>query len=264
MSNSNSSSTPIIRSNLDDDEDIDQPSVASGQASSSSFHHQQRPSTSHQQQPLYSHHFINRRHSSGGSHHHRQSIGPPIDEEDEDLFNAANANIGMFSREGSDNHADHERRESFSSSSPSGVASLPTALLPSSSPQKIGGGLEAGGDQPVNRVHSDHQHQPARSWTVKLQAARSYVATTSSTSAFRSNQPNGKSNSNNNNNFGVDMSSVNKSLSSSSLNNNNSFATEENFNFVSIEHADTSFPVFLELWQQEQVCDVTIVVGERR
>ena len=40
--------------------------------------------------------------------------------------------------------------------------------------------------------------------------------------------------------------------------------SEENFHFVSVEHADTSFPVFLELWQLKRVCDITIVVGDRR
>lgn len=42
------------------------------------------------------------------------------------------------------------------------------------------------------------------------------------------------------------------------------YSSSDVFNFHSIEHADTSFPTFLKLWEQHQVCDVVIVVGDRK
>lgn len=102
---------------------------------------------------------------------------------------------------------------------------------------------------------------PPRSWNVKLHASRSYVIPTPSSSK-----------SNESKQIPLQTTSLYQCLPKKQKYPNivdlssfpNSLIAEENFNFVSVEHADTSFPVFLELWKNEQVCDVTIIVGDRR
>lgn len=120
-------------------------------------------------------------------------------------------------------------------------------------------------------IQEQHFQVPQRSWTMKLQAA-------SSRNFISQNQQNGSmltpssvNSSTNSNHFRKNLSSPTATPSSPPSTNfdclkgpHPSLMSEENFNFVSVEHADTSFPVFLELWQNQQVCDVTIVVGERR
>lgn len=120
---------------------------------------------------------------------------------------------------------------------------------------------------------------PLRSWEVKLQASRSYSSLGPSTSSTSTSEISASTSPDGTPSVTISRSgqsgqSKNASLPPppplarrSSLNMStfpNSLLGEENFNFVSVEHADTSFPVFLELWQNNQVCDVTIVVGERR
>lgn len=122
---------------------------------------------------------------------------------------------------------------------------------------------------------------PLRSWEVKLQAAPSYSSLEPSTSSTSTSEISTSISPGDGSTPSVTLSRVGQSEKSknpslptpppltrrSSLNMStfpNSLLGEENFNFVSVEHADTSFPVFLELWQNNQVCDVTIVVGERR
>ena len=118
----------------------------------------------------------------------------------------------------------------------------------------------------------DTDQSPRRSWTIKLQPSRSYESSSSlslsSTNSVTGQASSSSSNKNHNNNhslprpFAALKQAIMTQMDISAF--QNPMITEENFNFSSVEHADTSFPVFLELWQNEQVCDVTIVVGERK
>ncbi|XP_075675699.1 kelch like family member 18 [Dermatophagoides pteronyssinus] len=47
-------------------------------------------------------------------------------------------------------------------------------------------------------------------------------------------------------------------------NNNKRIVSVDNFTYLSMEHANASFPIFRELWQRRQVCDVVIKIDGHR
>lgn len=89
--------------------------------------------------------------------------------------------------------------------------------------------------------------QPSRSWTVKLYPTQSPYQTSDCKLSAKIKDSTDESN---------------EKKSESILYSNS--VSSENYNYVSIEHADTSFPVFRELWENNQVCDVTLILGEQK
>nr|XP_046908347.1 kelch-like protein 18 [Dermatophagoides farinae] len=104
---------------------------------------------------------------------------------------------------------------------------------------------------------SDDNNHP-RSWTVKLQKMHS--------SDMDNNLKSPTPTSHNKDKMNKTTTNVKQPETMEKVTNNNNkcIVNADNFTYVSMEHANSSFPVFRELWQRRQVCDVIIKIDGHR